>query len=75
MVRFRGARYCRLASADFYARRQSGIRRRARAVIIIDEQNHKVHYVRQPFNQEPDFNANSVNYDFAGLIAKAEVPQ
>jgi hypothetical protein len=35
---------------------------------------HKVHYVRQPFRREPDFGVTSVNYDFADLLMKAEVP-
>ncbi|HRW61058.1 MAG TPA: DUF3883 domain-containing protein, partial [Defluviicoccus sp.] len=37
--------------------------------------NHKVHYVRQPFQREPDFHAASVNYSFAELLARAEAPQ
>jgi SNF2 family DNA or RNA helicase len=36
---------------------------------------HRVHYVRQPFRREPDFGVTSVNYDFAKLLANAEVPQ
>ena len=43
-------------------------------VEFVDEQNHKVHYVRQPFAKEPDFGVTSVNYDFAELLAKAETP-
>lgn len=44
-------------------------------VEFIDDQTHRVHYVRQPFTKEPDFGVTSVNYDFAELIAKAEVPR
>lgn len=44
-------------------------------VEFVDGQNHKVHYLRQPFNREPDFGVTSVNYDFADLIARAEPPQ
>ena len=44
-------------------------------VEFIDETNHKVHYLRQPFNREPDFGVTSVNYDFAGLLARAEAPR
>lgn len=44
-------------------------------VEFIDEQNHKVHYLRQPFGREPDFAAASVNYKLAELIAKAEAPR
>jgi hypothetical protein len=30
----------------------------------------RVHYVRRPFQREPDFGVTSVNYDFAELLAK-----
>ena len=43
-------------------------------VEFLGEDQHRVHYVRRPFHREPDFGVTSVNYDFAGLIAKAEVP-
>jgi hypothetical protein len=43
-------------------------------VEFLDEQNHKVHYLRQPFNREPDFGVTSVNYDFAELIARSGIP-
>ena len=39
-----------------------------------DGGNHNVHYVRRPFQREPDFHAASVNYDFAELISRAENP-
>src|SRR5690606_34026712 len=35
---------------------------------------HRVHYVRRPFQREPDFHVTSVNYDLAELIAPAEPP-
>lgn len=35
---------------------------------------HRVHYVRRPFQREPDFGVTSVNYDFAELLARAEHP-
>lgn len=38
-------------------------------------ESHVVHYVRRPFNREPDFGVTSVNYDFADLIERAEKPQ
>jgi hypothetical protein len=44
-------------------------------VEFIDDQNHKVHYLRQPFNREPDFGVTSVNYDFDDLVARAAPPQ
>ncbi|WP_420474280.1 helicase-related protein [Noviherbaspirillum sp. ST9] len=43
-------------------------------VEFLDESSQKVHYVRRPFNREPDFGVTSVNYDFAELLARAEQP-
>jgi len=43
-------------------------------VEFIDDQNHKVHYLRQPFTREPDFGVTSVNYDFTELLARAGEP-
>ena len=34
----------------------------------------RTHYLREPFVREPDFGVTSVNYDFADLLARAEVP-
>jgi len=39
------------------------------------DDSHRVHYLRQPFQREPDFGASSVNYDFAELLARAEAPR
>ena len=39
-----------------------------------DGGRHQVHYVRKPFQREPDFGVTSVNYDFAELLARAEGP-
>ena len=36
---------------------------------------HRVHYVRRPFQREPDFGVTSVNYDFAELLQRGEVPR
>jgi hypothetical protein len=44
-------------------------------VEFLDGDSHHVHYVRQPFQREPDFGVTSVNYDFAELLARAEVPR
>lgn len=44
-------------------------------VEFTDRDNHRVHYVRHPFQREPDFSVVSVNYDFAELIAWAEAPR
>jgi hypothetical protein len=40
-----------------------------------DHERHTVHYVRRPFQREPDFGVTSVNYDFAELLARAETPR
>ena len=39
-----------------------------------DDDAHRVHYVRQPFQREPDFDAASVNYTLKDLLARAEEP-
>lgn len=43
-------------------------------VEFMGDNDHRVHYLRQPFRREPDFGANSVNYDFAELISRAGAP-
>jgi len=43
-------------------------------VEFLDEAKYKVHYIRRPFQREPDFLVTSSEYDFAGLIARAEEP-
>ncbi|MEK6324546.1 MAG: helicase-related protein [Acidobacteriota bacterium] len=43
-------------------------------VEFTDSDNHRVHYVRHPFQREPDFGVTSVNYDFGELLARAEIP-
>ena len=43
-------------------------------VEFLEGDAHRVHYVREPFRREPDFGANSVNYDFSELLSRAERP-
>jgi hypothetical protein len=43
-------------------------------VEFLDGDAHRVHYVRRPFQREPDFGVTSVNYDFADLLARAHEP-
>jgi hypothetical protein len=43
-------------------------------VEFLDGETHRVHYVRRPFQREPDFGVTSVNYDFPELLARAENP-
>ncbi|WP_313951149.1 DUF3883 domain-containing protein [Accumulibacter sp.] len=44
-------------------------------VEFLDAETHKVHYLHQPFQREPDFNAVTVDYDFAGFLVRAEGPR
>jgi hypothetical protein len=43
-------------------------------VEFLDGDSHRVHYMRQPFQREPDFGVTSVNYDFAELLARTKAP-
>jgi SNF2 family DNA or RNA helicase len=43
-------------------------------VEFLSGDEHRVHYLRQPFQREPDFGVTSVNYDFAELLKRAEAP-
>jgi superfamily II DNA or RNA helicase len=43
-------------------------------VEFTDGQQHRLHYLREPFKREPDFGASAVLYSFAELIARAGVP-
>ena len=44
------------------------------AVVEFDGRDHRVHYVRRPFQREPDFGVTSVNYEMAALLAQSEEP-
>ena len=44
------------------------------AIVEFDGDANRVHYVRRPFQREPDFGVTSVNYDFAELLQRGEVP-
>ncbi len=43
-------------------------------VDFLDSDSHRVHYIREPFQREPDFGVTSVNYDFRELLDRATVP-
>lgn len=45
------------------------------AIVEFDGDGHNVHYLRQPFQREPDFGVTSVNYDFSELLERAGKPQ
>ena len=45
------------------------------AIVEFDCDTDRVHYVRRPFQREPDFGVTSVNYAFTDLIARAEAPR
>jgi len=44
-------------------------------VEFLPDNAHRVHYLRQPFQREPDFGVTSVNYSTTELIARAEPPR
>jgi len=44
------------------------------AIVEFQSDTHRVHYVRRPFQREPDFGAASVNYSFGELLGKAGPP-
>ena len=43
-------------------------------VEFLEGGEHRVHYVREPFQREPDFGVTSVNYDFGELLTRAQAP-
>jgi hypothetical protein len=43
-------------------------------VEFLDGETHRVHYLRRPFQREPDFGVTSVNYNFAELLVRAGEP-
>ncbi|MCI0623782.1 MAG: DUF3883 domain-containing protein [Acidobacteria bacterium] len=45
------------------------------AIVEFDGDTHQVHYVRRPFQREPDFGVTSVNYSFAELLRRREAPE
>ena len=46
------------------------------ALVEFQEQGaHRVHYLRRPFQREPDFGVTSVNYAMDELIARGEAPR
>lgn len=44
------------------------------AIVEFDGDSHRVHYIRHPFQCEPDFGVTSVNYNFQELLTKSEAP-
>ena len=44
-------------------------------VEFLEGDEHRVHYLRRPFQREPDFGVTSVNYDLDELIQRATHPQ
>ena len=43
-------------------------------VEFLPNDQHRVHYLREPFRRDPDFGVTSVNYSFAELISRAGPP-
>jgi hypothetical protein len=44
-------------------------------VEFLEGDSHRVHYLRCPFQREPDFGVTSVNYDLPQLLERAEQPR
>lgn len=44
------------------------------AIVAFDGDTHRVHYVRQSFQREPDFGVTSVDYELSWLIAQGGKP-
>lgn len=44
------------------------------AIVEVDGDSTEPHYIRKPFNKEPDFGVTSVNYTLRELLDKAEEP-
>lgn len=44
------------------------------AVVLLDPNQEEVRYIRNPFDQEPDFKATSVNYDIQALLVRSQEP-
>ena len=46
------------------------------AIVVFEpDGEYRLHYLREPFEREPDFGAASVNYEMKKLIARAGPPQ
>jgi hypothetical protein len=43
-------------------------------VEFMPDDTHRLHYIRRPFQNEPDFALTSSNYSFADLLTRAEAP-
>jgi len=43
-------------------------------VEFLDDGQHRVRYLRQPFRREPDFGDTRVDYNIAKLLARASEP-
>lgn len=43
-------------------------------VEFLDDGSHRPHYLRQPFQRDPDFGAARVNHSFAELLTRADHP-
>jgi hypothetical protein len=44
------------------------------AIVLHDPDQVEVRYVRNPFDQEPDFKATSVNFDLQALLERSREP-
>jgi superfamily II DNA or RNA helicase len=44
-------------------------------VEFLEGETHRIHYLRRPFQKDPDFGVTSVNYNLPELLARAEAPR
>ena len=44
------------------------------AVVQVEDGQQKLVYIRQPFQQEPDFAVESINYNLQNLLSRGESP-
>ncbi len=44
------------------------------AIVLLDHDHAQVRYIRNPFDQEPDFKATSVNYEVVALLSRSQDP-
>ena len=44
------------------------------AIVLVDDEEHQIYYIRKPFTQEPGFGVESINYSLTDLLSKATGP-
>ncbi len=44
------------------------------AIVVVEDSSPPIHYVRRPFQRDPNFRVESVNLNLKELLARAEAP-